>query len=195
MTTPKRPLEIGCNAHTCGKGLLAGTERHAFASPVGTLPGAGGGHCVGCSQSGLVDWERCHQRDPDDRVAVFAQLDKELIRHNYLTQPLPEHILRKAHKRTQDQLGESARRLLRRELRQDNPRAGFQTPWAYKERATILHCAQHATACCCRACAEKWFAIPTWRPLGEREIDFLTAYVMEYVERRMSDERELIVSR
>ena len=42
----KRPLEIGCIARTCDKGVAPERARHAFTSPTRSLPGIGG-ECLG----------------------------------------------------------------------------------------------------------------------------------------------------
>lgn len=42
---------------------------------------------------------------------------------------------------------------------------GRQTPW----RGHPIFVAQHATACCCRGCLEKWHAIPRGRELTPEE--------------------------
>jgi hypothetical protein len=45
------------------------------------------------------------------------------------------------------------------------PNDGRQTPF----RGHPVFVAQHATACCCRGCLEKWHHIPTGRALSEAE--------------------------
>lgn len=52
---------------------------------------------------------------------------------------------------------------------------GKQTPF----RGHPVFVAQHATACCCRGCLEKWHRIPAGRELAEDE----TAYVLQVLER------------
>lgn len=52
---------------------------------------------------------------------------------------------------------------------------GKQTPF----RGHPVFVAQHATACCCRGCLEKWHRIPMGRPLDAEE----QAYVREVLER------------
>lgn len=51
---------------------------------------------------------------------------------------------------------------------------GKQTPF----RGHPVFVAQHATACCCRGCLEKWHRIPKGRVLTPAEQDYLVA-VME----------------
>ncbi len=42
--------------------------------------------------------------------------------------------------------------------------------------------AQHATATCCRGCISKWYGIEKGRALNEREVDFLVALNMGWIE-------------
>lgn len=55
------------------------------------------------------------------------------------------------------------------------PNDGKQTPF----RGHPVFVAQHATACCCRGCLEKWHRIPPGRALTDEE----TAYVLSVLER------------
>lgn len=55
------------------------------------------------------------------------------------------------------------------------PRDGRQTPY----RGHPVFVAQHATACCCRSCLEKWHHIPAGQPLDAAQ----TAYVFGVLER------------
>ena len=45
--------------------------------------------------------------------------------------------------------------------------------------------AQHATATCCRRCAEYWHGIRRGRKLTEREVGYLTELVMVFVRERV----------
>jgi len=55
------------------------------------------------------------------------------------------------------------------------PNDGKQTPF----RGHPVFVAQHATACCCRGCLEKWHRIPHGRELTQEE----KAYVLSVLER------------
>jgi len=59
---------------------------------------------------------------------------------------------------------------------------GKQTPF----RGHPVFVAQHATACCCRACLEKWHRIPMGRTLTPDE----EAYVVKVLERWLQCEME-----
>ncbi|PPD35666.1 MAG: DUF4186 domain-containing protein [Methylomonas sp.] len=55
------------------------------------------------------------------------------------------------------------------------PNDGRQTPF----HGHPVFVAQHATACCCRGCLQKWHLIPQGRELTEQEKD----YLLEVLER------------
>jgi hypothetical protein len=57
---------------------------------------------------------------------------------------------------------------------------GKQTPF----RGHPVFVAQHATACCCRGCLEKWHRIPKGRPLTLDE----EAYIVNVLERWLGEE-------
>ena len=60
---------------------------------------------------------------------------------------------------------------------------GKQTPI----RNHPVFIAQHATATCCRGCIRKWHRIEKGRALNEKEIDYVVALIMGWIERQ-SDE-------
>lgn len=64
------------------------------------------------------------------------------------------------------------------------PNDGKQTP--FKGHPVFI--AQHATACCCRGCLEKWHRIPQGRELDADEL----AYVLEVLERWLEMESRLV---
>lgn len=61
------------------------------------------------------------------------------------------------------------------------PNDGKQTPF----RGHPVFVAQHATACCCRGCLEKWHRIPSGRELTPEE----QAYVIVVLERWLKEEK------
>lgn len=54
---------------------------------------------------------------------------------------------------------------------------GKQTPF----RGHPVFVAQHATACCCRGCLEKWHQIPQGRELTEVEKNYLTEVLVHWL--------------
>lgn len=54
---------------------------------------------------------------------------------------------------------------------------GKQTP--YKGHPVFI--AQHACACCCRGCLEKWYQIPKGRELTKDEIDYIVDILITWI--------------
>lgn len=63
------------------------------------------------------------------------------------------------------------------------PNDGKQTPF----RGHPVFVAQHATACCCRGCLEKWHHIPAGRALTEEEKKHILATLERWL--RVRDDR------
>ncbi len=55
---------------------------------------------------------------------------------------------------------------------------GQQTPF----KGHPVFVAQHATACCCRGCLEKWHRIPCGRALTPEEIDYVIRVLAHWLE-------------
>jgi hypothetical protein len=62
---------------------------------------------------------------------------------------------------------------------------GKQTPM----RGHPVFIAQHATAACCRKCIQKWHGIEKGRALNEKEIDYILALIMGWIERQINEKR------
>lgn len=62
------------------------------------------------------------------------------------------------------------------------PNDGKQTPM----RNHPVFVAQHATACCCRGCLEKWHHIPKGRALTPDEQSYVVEVIMRWISRQMS---------
>ncbi len=63
------------------------------------------------------------------------------------------------------------------------PNDGKQTPM----RGHPVFLAQHACACCCRGCLEKWHGIPQHIALSSRQQDYVVDVLMEWIGRQMKD--------
>lgn len=61
------------------------------------------------------------------------------------------------------------------------PNDGKQTP----VKGHPIFIAQHATACCCRGCLEKWHHFPRGKELTEEQQDYVVDVLMEWVGRQM----------
>jgi len=58
---------------------------------------------------------------------------------------------------------------------------GKQTPM----RGHPVFIAQHATATCCRGCISKWHGIEKGRALSEKEVDYVVALIMGWIDRQI----------
>lgn len=63
------------------------------------------------------------------------------------------------------------------------PNDGRQTPMRHGTSPVFI--AQHATACCCRGCLEKWHHIPKNRALTADEQAYVVEVIMRWIEGRM----------
>lgn len=59
---------------------------------------------------------------------------------------------------------------------------GKQTPMKQVHPVFI---AQHACACCCRGCLEKWHKIPMGRELTCEEVDYVVNLLVKWIENEM----------
>lgn len=60
------------------------------------------------------------------------------------------------------------------------PNDGKQTPM----RGHPVFIAQHATACCCRGCLEKWHHIPKGTQLTEAQQKYVVDVLMEWINKQ-----------
>ena len=63
------------------------------------------------------------------------------------------------------------------------PNDGKQTPMRQVHPVFI---AQHACACCCRGCLEKWHKIPKGRELTNEEVDYIVELLIEWIKREVN---------
>ena len=56
---------------------------------------------------------------------------------------------------------------------------GKQTPM----KGHPVFIAQHACACCCRGCLEKWHHIPKERELTNNEVNYIVSLLLEWIKR------------
>ncbi len=71
--------------------------------------------------------------------------------------------------------------LMKRLVPASIPNDGKQTPM----RGHPVFIAEHATATCCRGCLEKWHHIPKGRELTKRELDYIVAVIMTWIEKEV----------
>lgn len=73
------------------------------------------------------------------------------------------------------------KRLAPAEIRND----GKQTPMRHGLHPVFI--AQHATACCCRGCFEKWHGIPKGVRLSQAEQDYAVSLIAEWIRRQTEE--------
>ena len=66
------------------------------------------------------------------------------------------------------------------------PNDGRQTPM----HGHPVFVAQHACACCCRGCLEKWYRVPRGRPLSEAQQERIVRLLMAWIAEQMKDAPE-----
>ena len=71
------------------------------------------------------------------------------------------------------------KRLAPKEIKND----GKQTP----TRGHPVFIAQHATACCCRGCLNKWHKIPKNTELSKEQKDYIVEVIMTWIKRQMEN--------
>lgn len=108
---------------------------------------------------------------------VFGALAGSAFRRRFKLSPAEATYLRG---KGLDTAMDHARDLIERRLAPAAPlNDGRQTPW----RGHPVFVAQHATACCCRSCLEKWHDIPRGRELNAEE----RAHVLQALRRWLLD--------
>ena len=109
---------------------------------------------------------------------VFAALQKSSFRKGFRLRAKELAYLQQ--RGLPQVMGHAADLIAKRLKPADIPNDGKQTPF----RGHPGFIAQHATACCCRHCLEKWHRIPRGRTLSEEE----QAYVLKVLERWLENE-------
>lgn len=65
------------------------------------------------------------------------------------------------------------------------PNDGKQTPM----KGHPVFIAQHACACCCRGCLEKWHKIPKGKNLSNKQIDYIVNLLMLWIKKELQEEK------
>ena len=86
-----------------------------------------------------------------------------------------------------DTIRAHARDIVAKRLSAENPENdGKQTPM----KGHPVFIAQHATACCCRSCLEKWHRIPAGKVLTQKEQSYIVDVLMDWIKREENDQIE-----
>ncbi len=121
------------------------------------------------------------QKIIDDKL---TELSKSKFRNSfrlrrYMFDYIDEHGLEKVKEHAYDFINEK--------IAPANPlNDGKQTPT--KNHPVFI--AQHACACCCRSCLEKWHHIPKGRELTKNEVNYIVSLLMEWINREIKRNNE-----
>ena len=113
-----------------------------------------------------------------ERSALFGRLGRSDFRSRFhLTEKDREYISEKG----MDTVRRHAEEIVEKHLAAENPENdGKQTPM----KGHPVFIAQHATACCCRGCLEKWHHIPAGKVLTGKEKAYIVDVIMDWIERQ-----------
>ena len=80
-----------------------------------------------------------------------------------------------------DKIKSDAYDIINSRIKPKNPKNdGKQTPMKQVHPVFI---AQHACACCCRGCIEKWHQIPKDKELNNKEVDYIVELLIEWIKK------------
>ena len=115
-----------------------------------------------------------------NREVFFSRLAQSGFRSRFhLTEKDKQYIRDKGF----DTIKSHAADFVAKRLSAENPdNDGKQTPM--KGHPVFL--AQHATACCCRGCLEKWHNIPSGKVLNAKEQAYIVDVLMDWIGREMN---------
>ena len=175
-----KPLrKLTCSSHDCEHDL------HCFRSERPVYKSFRNGRCIACNVD-LVDWSRIDKNDLKDADYTIQAIQYEMWRHVYWHKTIDEHAMAHARRKGLQQLRIDAQKRIEKYVSPPSReifRDGTQTPL----HGNIIYYAQHATATCCRKCAEEWHGIDRNRPLTQDEIKYMVDLVMLYVKKRVPD--------
>lgn len=112
---------------------------------------------------------------------TFIRLNKSTFRSKFhLTAKDKKYIKEKG----MDTIEKHATDFIKTRLAPSNiPKDGKQTPM----RGHPVFIAQHACACCCRGCLNKWYRIPKNRELTEDEQKRIVKLLMEWIKKELDN--------
>ena len=114
---------------------------------------------------------------------TFARLQKSKFRSRFHLKPKDIQYI---NDKGMDTIQRHAEDFIRTRLAPaDIPNDGKQTPM----RGHPVFIAQHACACCCRGCLNKWYHVPTGRELTEGEQDRIVYLLMAWIKREYENSK------
>jgi ribosomal protein L34E len=171
---------MSCNSRDCAN------NKHCFkpAKHKGQL--VGDGECRGCGER-LVDFARVRSRDVNDIDHTVRAMRLELIRDEFWCRKFNDKALTYSKKKGMKLLCEQVPQKIMSNIG-DAADAfdGRRVPVDQEKMTNPYEYAFHATATCCRRCAQYWHGIPVDRPLTLPEVDYLSALVRYFLEARLN---------
>ena len=109
---------------------------------------------------------------------VLLKLSKSKFRNSFhLNKTMKEYVSLKGI----DKVKDDAFNIINTRIKPKNPKNdGKQTPMKQVHPVFI---AQHACACCCRSCIEKWHKIPKDKELNNKEVDYIVSLLIEWIKK------------
>ena len=112
----------------------------------------------------------------DEKIkALFLRLSKSKFRSSF---HLRKYMIEYIDEKGMDKIREDAYFFIRNRLSDTSKYIdGKQTPM----KGHPVFIAEHACACCCRGCLEKWYKIPKGKELSNGEIDFIVELLIRWI--------------
>ena len=109
----------------------------------------------------------------------LSELSKSKFRNSFhLNKKMVDYCKEKGYLKVR----EHAYDFINERLKDKNPKNdGSQTPM----KGHPVFVAQHACACCCRGCLEKWHNIKKNKELTKNEINYIVCILMKWIEKEM----------
>lgn len=115
-----------------------------------------------------------------DRGELFDRLSKSNFRSRFHLSGKDIELIKQ---KGIDTIRSHAKDFVEKRLSAENPENdGKQTPM----KGHPVFVAQHATACCCRSCLEKWHNIPAGKNLADSEQEYIIDVIMEWIKRQLN---------
>ena len=109
---------------------------------------------------------------------VLLKLSNSKFRSSFhLNKKMKEYVSIKG----MEKIKNDAYEIINSRIKPKNPKNdGKQTPMKQVHPVFI---AQHACACCCRSCIQKWHKIETDKELSDTEVNYLVELIITWIER------------
>ena len=111
---------------------------------------------------------------------IINKLSKSKFRNSFhLNKKMKEYVII----RGIDKIEQDTYDIINKRIKPKDPKNdGKQTPMRQVHPTFI---AQHACACCCRNCLEKWHKIPRNKELSNEEVDYIVSLLIMWIKKEM----------